>query len=155
MHTHLIDTFNILESVNKAMGQWIEEAVANQNITLMDFRILDSLAQGTALTTEQCSQHLNIISSKIAQSIDKLEKSGFVQRRREKPDRRKVMLQLTDQGLEIYELALGALYGRWQNSLNNIGADVLHITALFAGSDLAPIAKLGKKLLQKIVEHRL
>jgi hypothetical protein len=59
------------------------------------------------------------------------------------------MLQLTDQGLEIYELALGALYGRWQNSLNNVGADVLHITALFAGSDLAPIVKLGKKLLQK------
>lgn len=149
MHTHLIDAFNALESLNKTMGQWIEEAVASQNLTLMDFRILDGLAQGTALTTEQCSQHLNVISSKIAQSIDKLEKSGFVQRRREKPDRRKVMLQLTDQGLEIYELALDALFGRWQNSLSNVGAEVLQITALFAGSHLAPVARLVKNLLKK------
>lgn len=149
MHTHLIDAFNILESANKTMGQWIEEAVASQNLTLMDFRILDSLAQGTALTTEQCSQQLNAMSSKVALSIDKLEKAGFVQRRREKLDRRKVMLQLTDQGLEIYELALDSLVMRWQNALSNVGADALQIPALFAGSQLAPIFKLVKNLIQK------
>jgi DNA-binding MarR family transcriptional regulator len=155
VHTHLIDAFNILENINKTMGQWIEEAVDSQNLTLLDFRILDSLAQGTALTTEQCSQNLNTISSKVTQRIDKLEKSGFVQRRREKLDRRKVMLQLTDQGLEIYELALATLLGRWRNSLSDVGADVLQITALFAGSNLAPIARLVKTLVQKIVENRL
>lgn len=147
MHTHLIDTFNILESVNKAMGQWIEEAAASQNLTLLDFRILDSLAQGTALTTEQCSQHLNVISSKIARSIDKLEKSGFVQRRREKPDRRLVTLQLSDKGLESYEVALGSLIERWKSASNGVGAEVLKITALFEGLQGALIAKLVKSLL--------
>jgi DNA-binding MarR family transcriptional regulator len=113
----------------------------------MDFRILDSLAQGTALTTEQCSQHLNVISSKIARSIDKLEKSGFVQRRREKPDRRLVTLQLSDKGLESYEVALGSLIERWKSASNGVGAEVLKITALFEGLQGALIAKLVKSLL--------
>jgi DNA-binding MarR family transcriptional regulator len=115
----------------------------------MDFRILDSLGQGTTLTTEQCSQHLSVMSSKVALRIDKLQKSGFVQYQRERPDRHMVTLQLTDQGLEIYELALETLSGRWQSALSNVGADVLQITAIFAGSQLAPIAKLVKNLLQK------
>jgi DNA-binding MarR family transcriptional regulator len=147
--THLIDVFNVLESINKMMGQWIEEVVASQNLTLIDFRILDSMAQGTALTMNQCSQHLNVMSSKVSLRIDKLEKLGFVQRRREKPDRRIVTLQLSDLGLEIYELAVGSLFEQWQNALNNVGADVLRITALFAGSHQAHIARLVKKLLRE------
>jgi DNA-binding MarR family transcriptional regulator len=118
----------------------------------MDFRILDSLGQGTALNTEQCSQHLSVMSSKVALRIDKLQKSGFVQHQRERPDRHMVTLQLTDQGLEIYELALETLSGRWQGALSNVGADVLQITAIFAGSQLAPIAKLVKIYSRKIVE---
>ncbi|WLH38260.1 MarR family transcriptional regulator [Pseudomonas sp. FP2196] len=149
MQTHLIDAFNVLESVNKTVDEWIEQVVASQNLSLTDFRILDSLAQGTALTTEQCSQHLNVMSSKVAFRVDKLEKLGFVHRRREKPDRRIVTLQLSDQGLEIYELALGALIERWQNASSNVGAEVLKITALFAGLHLAPIAKLIKNILRE------
>lgn len=149
MAAHLIDAYNAIDGINKVMGQWIEEVVASHNLSLIDFRILDSLAQGTAMNTEQCSQHLNITSSKIASSIDKLEKLGFVQRRREKPDRRVVMLDLSDQGLEIYEIALGSLFDQWQNSISNVGAEILKISEFFAGLHLAPIVKLAKNLLRE------
>jgi DNA-binding MarR family transcriptional regulator len=147
--THLIDAFNMLESVNKAMGEWIEKSIASHNLTVLDFRILDSLAQGTVATTNQCAQHLNSMPSKVSLSIENLEKVGFVQRRRDRPDRRLVALQLSDEGLEIYELALDALNDRWQNVLSNVGTDVMQMAALFAGPTLVPIGELIKKSLRE------
>ncbi|MEB2514118.1 MarR family transcriptional regulator [Pseudomonas sp. YuFO20] len=149
MVTHLIDAFNVLESVNKAMAEWMEKSIASHNLTVLDFRILDSLAQGAVATTSQCASHLNIIPSKISLSTEKLEKAGFVQRRRDRPDRRMVALQLSDEGLEIYELALHALNERWQNLLGNVGTDVMQMAALFAGPTLTPIGALIKKSLRE------
>jgi DNA-binding MarR family transcriptional regulator len=147
--THLIDAFNVLESVNKAMGEWIEKSIASHNLTVLDFRILDSLAQGAVTTTSQCASHLNIMHSKISLSTEKLERAGFVQRRRDRPDRRMVALQLSDEGLEIYELALDALNEQWQNLLGSVGTDVMRMAALFAGPTLVPIGKLIKNSLQE------
>jgi DNA-binding MarR family transcriptional regulator len=147
--THLIDAFNMLESVNKAMGEWIEKSIASHNLTVLDFRILDILAQGAVATTSQCARHLNIMPSKISLSTEKLEKAGFVQRRRDRPDRRMVALQLSDEGLEIFELALGTLNERWQNVLSNVGSDVIQMAALFAGPTLAPIGVLVKNSLRE------
>lgn len=149
MSTHLIDAFNILESVNKSLGEWVGEAIAGQNLTLLDFRVLDSLAQGRVMTTEQCCKHLNAMPTKVSLRIDKLEKSGYLQRRREKPDRRRVSLQLTDKGLEVYELALGMLSEQWQKKLSSIGAEILQFTAVFAGCNVAPMANLVKNLLKE------
>jgi DNA-binding MarR family transcriptional regulator len=147
--TNLIDAFNVLESVNKAMGEWIEKSVASHNLTVLDFRILDSLAQGAVATTSQCAQQLNIMPSKVSLSIEKLEKVGLVQRRRDRPDRRMVALQLSDEGLEIYGLALDVLNERWQNVLSNVGTDVMQMAALFAGPALVPIGELIKNSLQE------
>jgi hypothetical protein len=138
--THLIDAFNVLESVNKAMGEWMEESIASHNLTVLDFRILDGLAQGAVATTSQCSSHL---------STEKLEKAGFVQRRRDRPDRRMVALQLSDEGLELYELALHALNERWQDLLGDVGTDVMQLAALFAGPTRAPIGALIKNSLRE------
>jgi DNA-binding MarR family transcriptional regulator len=147
--THLIDAFNVLESVNKAMGEWMEESIASHNLTVLDFRILDGLAQGAVATTSQCSSHLNIMPSKISLSTEKLEKAGFVQRRRDRPDRRMVALQLSDEGLELYELALHALNERWQDLLGDVGTDVMQLAALFAGPTRAPIGALIKNSLRE------
>ncbi|MDF9773208.1 transcriptional regulator, SarA/Rot family [Pseudomonas baetica] len=149
MDTHLIDAFNVLESINKAMGDWIESSIVSHNLAVLDFRILDSLAQGNAATMDQCARHLNITPSKISLSVEKLEKVGYVQRRRDRPDRRMVFLQLSDEGLEIYELALSTLNERWRNVLSNVGTDVKRMAALFAGPTLTPVGDLVKNLLRE------
>jgi DNA-binding MarR family transcriptional regulator len=147
--THLIDAFNVLESANKAMGDWIEKSIVSHNLAVLDFRILDSLAQGNAATMDQCARHLNIMPSKISLRVEKLEKIGYVQRRRDRPDRRMVLLQLSDEGLEIYGLALNTLNERWRNLLSNVGTDLKQMAALFAGPTLAPVGDLVKNLLQE------
>ncbi|MHA6130498.1 transcriptional regulator, SarA/Rot family [Pseudomonas fluorescens group sp. PF-1] len=149
MATHLIDVFNVLESVNKAMGDWIEKSIVSHNLAVLDFRILDSLAQGNAATMDQCARHLNIMPSKVSSSVERLEKVGYVQRRRDRPDRRMVFLQLSDEGLEIYELALNTLNEQWRNVLSNVGTDVKQMAALFAGPTLAPLGDLVKNLLRE------
>ncbi|MHC8350949.1 transcriptional regulator, SarA/Rot family [Pseudomonas sp. RT4P38] len=149
MVTHLIDAFNVLENVNKAMGDWIESSIASHNLSVLDFRILDSLVQGTAASTDQCARHLNIMTSKVSLSVEKLAKLGFVQRRRDRPDRRMVFLELSDEGLEIYELALNSLNERWRTLLSNVGTDVMQMAALLAAPTSAPVGDLVKNFLRE------
>jgi hypothetical protein len=52
---------------------------------------------------------IDIMPSRVSLIIEKLENFGCVQRRRDRPDRRLIVLQLSDEGLEVYELALKAL----------------------------------------------
>jgi DNA-binding MarR family transcriptional regulator len=147
--TRLVDAFNTLDSINKAMADWLENSITSCNLTLLELRILDSLAQGVATTAVQCSQQLNAMSSKVTLSIENLEKAGLVQRVRAKPDRRLVVLQLSDEGLEIYEHALRAIDDQWKKVMSNAGADVMQMAAVFAGQSLVPIPKLITSVLRE------
>jgi DNA-binding MarR family transcriptional regulator len=146
--THLIAAFNVLDGVNKAMADWIEKAVAGHSLTALEFRALDGMANGAINSASRCSRYLNIMPTKASLIMEKLERCGYVQRRRDRPDRRLIVLQLTDEGLEAYELALKSLTEEWAGVLSNVGADVMQMIKLFTGPFITPVGELIEKSLQ-------
>jgi DNA-binding MarR family transcriptional regulator len=133
---HFIDTFDVVENVNKALYEWITHTVADQNLTAMEFRIIDCLVSGKASNASQCSRHLRISQSKVSVTIDKLERLGYVQRKRDQPDRRFIALQLSDEGLRAYSIALSALHAQWGEVLANLGTDIAQMGHLLKDSYL-------------------
>lgn len=127
---HFIDTFDVVESVNKTIGEWITHTVADQNLTALEFRVVDCLVSGKANNASQCSRHLRITPSRMSVTVDKLERLGYIQRNRDQPDRRFIDLQLSKEGLRIYTIALGTLNAQWSKVLANLGADVAQMERL-------------------------
>ncbi len=149
MGAHFIDAFNIIEMVNKAMCEWITKAVASQCLTVGEFRVLDSLANGVATTAIECSRHLHFLPSRVSIIVDQLVSHGYIQRRRDRPDRRLVVLQLSDGGLEVYDLALKSLSDHWEEGLTNIDANVMQIIRLLTNPTLAPFREVVQNSLRE------
>jgi len=53
------------------------------------------------LPPSQIAKHIMVKSSTVTGIIDRLEQKGFVERRRNSPDRRVITVQLTDRGKEL------------------------------------------------------
>lgn len=133
MAAGVIDSYNVIEAVSKAMGQLIEEAAARHDLTILEFRILDSLANGLTSTPTQCVRHLNVMPARISSSIDRLERHGYVHRKRGQPDRRIVLLDLSDEGRKLYSLAQRSLGAQWDMELSKAGASVKRAVELLVG----------------------
>jgi len=132
---HFIDAFDVVESVNKTMCEWITHTViADQNLSALEFRILNCLVSGVATNASQCSRHLRITPSRVTSTVDRLESLGYIQRKRDQPDRRLIMLQLSSEGLKTYNLALATLKTQWQDVCSKLNADITQLVRLLKGS---------------------
>jgi DNA-binding MarR family transcriptional regulator len=77
------------------------------------------------LTCGEVSERLSTRDSDITRLLDRLELLGFVARRRERPDRRVVRTQITEQGSGVLE-AVDKLIGELQvRHLGHLGAKKL------------------------------
>jgi DNA-binding MarR family transcriptional regulator len=84
-------------------------------LTLSQYNVLQTLG-GTGsegLTCGEVSERLSTRDSDITRLLDRLELQGFIARRRERPDRRVVRSQITEQGRGVLD-AVDKLIGELQ-----------------------------------------
>ena len=117
----LVDAFCVIEEAHSAISNFMTEAVVGHNLTTVEFRMLYVLVNGVAVTPTQCSRSLNITISRVSNVIGSLEDKGCIIRRRDQPDRRKITLEPSDLGLEIFELVQNKLCRLWERGLTDLG----------------------------------
>ncbi len=76
----------------------IHKHLASTGLTLSQFAVLEALYHLGPLYQREIGQKLLRSSGNITMVIDNLEKRGYVQRERQKEDRRFMMVRLTDDG---------------------------------------------------------
>lgn len=84
-------------------------------LTLSQYNVLQTLRHtgSEGLTCGEVSERLSTRDSDITRLLDRLELLGFVARRRERPDRRVVRTQITEQGTGVLN-AVDKLIGELQ-----------------------------------------
>lgn len=75
--------------------------LAGQGIPVSKWRVLATLYPARQLTIGQLADHCLIKQSTLTRTIDRLEKSGEVKRRPSSDDRRKVLVELTQDGKSL------------------------------------------------------
>ena len=73
----------------------LHSAIAQRfDLTATDLKALGFLDQLGALTAGELAQHTGLATASVTSLIDRLEKRGFVHRRRDQKDRRKVFVEI-------------------------------------------------------------
>jgi DNA-binding MarR family transcriptional regulator len=88
------------------------------------------------LSPTRLAKGLMLSSAGVTQRIDRLERRGFVRRLADPNDRRGVLIELTDEGLEVVDAAVAA----------NVASDRQLLGRLDAG-ELATLEEILRKLL--------
>jgi DNA-binding MarR family transcriptional regulator len=88
-------------SITSAYGMLITPRLAPYGVTLIQFGMLNYCFRGQADTATGLADLIPIDAASLSRNVDKLVKTGLLQRRRSQSDRRVVNLELTDEGTAL------------------------------------------------------
>ena len=123
LHAAFLGILQIADVLRRALADILQPF----RLTLSQYEVLQVLRQTDpdALTCREVSERLSSRDPDITRLLDRLELLGFVRRRRERPDRRVVRTQITEEGTGVLN-AVDKLVGQLQaRHLGHLGAKKL------------------------------
>jgi DNA-binding MarR family transcriptional regulator len=89
-----------------------ELAAARLGVNLTDFRCLDVLSRGEPMTAGQLAAEAGLTTGAATALIDRLERAGYVERRSDRGDRRRVLVTPTKRAMDtVWPLFEGIVAG--------------------------------------------
>jgi DNA-binding MarR family transcriptional regulator len=95
-----------MQAYQRSTAAFDDEVGRVLGVNRADLRCLDWLTEGP-MTASRLAQATGLSAAATTSMIDRLERKGFIRRRRDENDRRQVLVEYTQEGLR----RVGALYG--------------------------------------------
>lgn len=92
----------LLASAHRRMRAGLAESIADKNITEEHWRILQVLSDEKGMSMGQLAEAALLNHPALTKNIDKLVSRGLVQRAADDEDSRKVLVYISDRGLEAF-----------------------------------------------------
>lgn len=92
--------FQILKQARADLDRWLKKTKAG--ITSLQYGVLRSIAK-KSMAFNELARHLSLQPPSILPSVDSLEHHGYIVRRDDRKDRRKVYLIITAKGKKLLE----------------------------------------------------
>jgi DNA-binding MarR family transcriptional regulator len=95
----------LVRALNRAYTKLIElELAPHLDITYPQWSFIRVLSHGDGLSQRELSDRLGLMENTTLVALNLLERRGWIRRERDKRDRRRLLVYLTDQGREIERL---------------------------------------------------
>jgi DNA-binding MarR family transcriptional regulator len=95
----------LLKHAYLALEQRTQAALAGMGMTVRDLGVLRVIAGGEAQSQQEVAAVLGVDRTSMVARIDALERRGIVARRPSEQDRRRNIVELTDQGWDVFRRA--------------------------------------------------
>lgn len=130
-----------LRVIDGDMDRLDEAAAARLGISRSDFRCLDILSRGRALTPGQLASETGLTTGAITALLDRLERVGYVTRQRDLHDRRRVLIVPSERSTrEVWPIFRGVARAATR-ILSRFSAGELKSIARFLDENRAAIRK--------------
>ncbi len=90
------------------MGQVFDATLATLHLTGREFLVLSFVSAAEGLSQQELAEHLGLDPTIIVGLVDSLEDRGLMTRTRDRADRRRNVLGLTDAGHDLHTCAIEA-----------------------------------------------
>jgi DNA-binding MarR family transcriptional regulator len=136
-----------ISRASRYIGQFLQKNYARFGLNGGEFDVLATLRRNGApyqLTPTALFSSMMLSSGAMTNRLDRLEKAGYIERKPDPNDRRGTLVTLTNQGLELIDLAVAAHIAHEQQLLASLTsdeqkllADLLRKLLLSFGDDLS------------------
>lgn len=97
---------NALRRINRVLNKDLKKEMMKLDLSLSHFYILTTLYKEEKMSSGDVAESLGVANATITSLVDKFVKLSYVKRRRDKKDRRVVLVELTEKGKEVAEKLL-------------------------------------------------
>jgi DNA-binding MarR family transcriptional regulator len=118
--TAVAEIMQSFRRIFKSIQQYSEAVLKEFGVTGPQLWLLKILRKENETSVSNLSQRMCLHISTVSGIIDRLEKKGYVARKREKPDRRVVTVRLTYQGKQIISKAPEPAQGKLLHGLQKL-----------------------------------
>jgi DNA-binding MarR family transcriptional regulator len=121
-----VSYFRVNHLINDAYGllqRCTHEGLEGFDLSVGQFRLLETLVSGRACSPAQCSRAINLTPAGLTHILDKLETLGLIIRVREGCDRRFITIKLLPAGEAIYQRAAQSVSAAWEAALQTSAGD--------------------------------
>ena len=99
-----------ISSINRRIKRMHRETLDDHDLTMSDWHVLTSLrwaGEPYRRSAGELARHAELTSGAMTSRLDALEAQGLVRRLRDPDDRRSVLVELTEQGRDRHQQAMG------------------------------------------------
>jgi DNA-binding MarR family transcriptional regulator len=97
-----------LRAIDSDMDRLDEAAAARLGVSRSDFRCLDILSRGKALTPGELATETGLTTGAVTALLDRLEDAGYVRRERDRKDRRRILVHPSERATnEVWPIFRG------------------------------------------------
>ncbi len=98
-----LEIWTLITSINKIWSKQAERRLAENGLSIMEFRILKTLNRDGPQPMIKLAEANMITQGWVTNIVDKLEEKGLVHRVRSQSDRRVINIVTTEKGKEFYK----------------------------------------------------
>jgi DNA-binding MarR family transcriptional regulator len=112
-----------IQALAKILGDLASERLGDLGLQWWQYDVLSALRrQGApyALSATELADASLLTSGAMTNRIDRLEEAGLVRRRKDRRDRRKILVQLTGRGLKLIDRATSVRFEAARNALGKL-----------------------------------
>jgi len=91
----------LLRQIIRVTDMQEKEISRSTGLTLPQLMVMQTLRQMSPITTGELAKEISLTQATVTSILDRLEKKGLVSRERGIEDKRKVWINLTEQGLDL------------------------------------------------------
>lgn len=107
----------------RALSKTLDSAVQEtQQLDMREFMVLSSICRGHN-SPSAIVKRLHANKFAVTRLIQKLEELGYVERQFDPKDSRRVLLSITDTGLEVRDRAIATMEARLEPIIENLGTE--------------------------------
>jgi DNA-binding MarR family transcriptional regulator len=119
-----------LRAIDGDMDRLDEAAAARLGVSRSDFRCLDILSRGVAMTPGQLATETGLTTGAVTALLDRLENAGYVRRERDREDRRRILIHPSERATaEVWPIFRG------------VAQDAARILSQFSEEELGTILR--------------
>nr|3GFL_A Chain A, 146aa long hypothetical transcriptional regulator [Sulfurisphaera tokodaii] len=96
-----IQIMSTIAKIYRAMSRELNRRLGELNLSYLDFLVLRATSDGPKTMAYLANRYF-VTQSAITASVDKLEEMGLVVRVRDREDRAKILIEITEKGLETF-----------------------------------------------------
>jgi DNA-binding MarR family transcriptional regulator len=111
------DVASAMRGLQRAVDRYDELVAARLGINRSDLRCLDLLHESGTMTAGQLATGSGLTSGATTRMLDRLERAGYLQRRSDRGDRRRVLVELTPRARAL----AAELYGSFEAAAEGLG----------------------------------
>lgn len=98
-----LELWNEIRDIYRTALKRLNAKLASERITFSQYSVLLALGRSGPMQMNELGEHMLVAPANVTGLVDRVERKGYVRRRRDPEDRRLWVIELTDSGARVYK----------------------------------------------------